>query len=152
MCPRQFCRVSSPSHKPFQSETSKLFSSWVMPWWSGVSRTVESLRVIGLESRVNVESNKISDFSMFFLLWNGVRKVQPNLSARNMLPCLSHSQLIKMTKDQDVLGFHLNLAASYYFDGFGCYHFCLTRFRLELMIFFWTSSQHSVQFWECRLL
>jgi len=26
------------------------------------------------------------------------------------------------------------------------------RFRLELIIFFWNSSQLSVQFWDCRLL
>jgi len=35
---------------------------------------------------------------------------------------------------------------------FRFYHFCLTRFGLELMIFFWTSSQLSIQFWNCRLL
>ena len=35
----------------------------------------------------------------------------------------------------------LNLATFQYIDWFGCYHFCLTRFGLELMIFFSTSSQ-----------
>jgi len=35
---------------------------------------------------------------------------------------------------------------------FGCHHFCLTRFQLELSIFFWTSSQLAVQFWHCMLL
>jgi len=30
--------------------------------------------------------------------------------------------------------------------------FLLNRFGLELIIFFWNSSQLSVQFWDCRLL
>ena len=38
----------------------------------------------------------------------------------------------------------LNLAAFWYIDGFGCYHFCLNIFGLELMIFFWTSLQLSI--------
>ena len=46
----------------------------------------------------------------------------------------------------------LNLATFQYIDGFGCYHICLNRFGLELIIFFWTSSQLSVQFWDYRLL
>jgi len=33
-----------------------------MTWSSRVTKTVESLRVIGLEARVNVESHKISHF------------------------------------------------------------------------------------------
>ena len=45
----------------------------------------------------------------------------------------------------------LNLATFQYID-FGCYHFCLNRFGLELIIFFWTLSQISVQFWDYRLL
>jgi len=45
----------------------------------------------------------------------------------------------------------LNLAEFWRTGGFGCYHFCLTRFVLELMIFFWT-SQLLVQFWDYRLL
>jgi len=44
------------------------------------------------------------------------------------------------------LDLDLNLATFQHIDGFGCYHFCLNRFGLELMIFFWTSSQLSVNF------
>jgi len=47
---------------------------------------------------------------------------------------------------------YLNLATFQYIDGFGCYHFCLNRIGLELVIFFWTSSQLSLQFCDCRLL
>jgi len=46
----------------------------------------------------------------------------------------------------------LNLVTNQSIDGFGGYNFWLTRFGLELMTFFWTSSQLSVQFWDCRLL
>ena len=46
----------------------------------------------------------------------------------------------------------LNLAAFQYNDGFGCYHFYWNRSGLELMIFFWNSSQLSVQLRDCRLL
>jgi len=46
----------------------------------------------------------------------------------------------------------LNLAIFQYIDGFGCYHFCLNRFGLEMIFFFWTLSQLSVQFWDFRLL
>jgi len=42
----------------------------------------------------------------------------------------------------------LNLATFQYLDVFGCYHFCLNRFELELIIFYWTSSQLLVQFWD----
>ena len=42
------------SHKPFESESSKIFSTWVsgMTWPSRVTTTVESLGVIGLQVRV----------------------------------------------------------------------------------------------------
>ena len=46
----------------------------------------------------------------------------------------------------------LNLETFHNIDGFGCYHFCLNRFGLELIIVFWTLSQLSVQFWDYRLL
>ena len=47
----------------------------------------------------------------------------------------------------------LNLAAVQSIDGFGCYHFCLNRFGMELIIFFSTSSQISVEFFrDYRLL
>jgi len=46
----------------------------------------------------------------------------------------------------------LNLVTFQYIDGFGCYHYCLNRFGLELIILFWTSSQLSIQFRGCRLL
>jgi len=36
------------------------------------------------------------------------------------------------------LNLDFNLATFQYIDGFGCYHFCLTRFGLELIIFFRT--------------
>jgi len=35
----------------------------------------------------------------------------------------------------------LNLVTFQYIDGFGCHHFCFTRFGLGLMIFSQTSSQ-----------
>jgi len=44
----------------------------------------------------------------------------------------------------------LNLATFQYIDGFGWYHFCLTRIRLELMIFFGTSSQLRFSFETAR--
>jgi len=34
---------------------------------------------------------------------------------------------------------------------FECHHFCLTRFGLVFMIFFWTSSQFLIHIGECRL-
>jgi len=37
------------------------------------------------------------------------------------------------------------------FIDLSCYHFCLTRFGLVFMIFFWTSSQFLVHIGECRL-
>jgi len=46
----------------------------------------------------------------------------------------------------------INLVTFQYIDGFGCYHFCLNRNGLELIIFFCTSGPLSVQFWDCRLL
>jgi len=46
----------------------------------------------------------------------------------------------------------LDLAAFQNFDGFGFYHFNLTRCGLELMILILTSSQVSVQLWDCTLL
>jgi len=45
-----------------ESESSKIFSSRVMTWSSRVTKTVESLRVIGLQARVNVKSHEISHF------------------------------------------------------------------------------------------
>jgi len=65
--------LSSQNHKPFESESSKIFSSRVrvrvMTWssQSRVTKTVESLRVIGLQARVNVESDEISHFSYYIL-------------------------------------------------------------------------------------
>jgi len=42
---------------------------------SRVTRTVESLRVIGLQARVKVESNEISHFFYdFLMLWNGTQQ------------------------------------------------------------------------------
>ena len=40
-----------------------------MTWSSRVTRTVELFRVIGLQARVIVESNKISQFPMTFLCY-----------------------------------------------------------------------------------
>jgi len=62
-CPSHICRVRvepESHHKPFESESSKIISSQ-----SRVTRTVESLRVIALEARVNVESNEIAYFFLF---------------------------------------------------------------------------------------
>jgi len=62
MCPSHFCQ----SHKPLESESSKIFSSQshdlVESSQSRVTRTVESLRVIGLQARVNVNSHELSCF------------------------------------------------------------------------------------------
>jgi len=42
-----------------------------MTWSNRVTRTVESLLVIGLQARVNVESHEISHFFYdIFMLWN----------------------------------------------------------------------------------
>jgi len=57
---------------------------------------------------------------------------------------------MKMARDNMYLD--LYLAAFQYIDGLGYYHFYLNRFGLELIIFFWTLSQLSVQFWDYRLL
>jgi len=81
MCPSHFCRVrvESESQAPrvrVESESSKIFSSRVrvMTWSSRVTRTVESLRVIGLQAGVNVESQEASRFLCnIFLLWNSAR-------------------------------------------------------------------------------
>ena len=54
--------LSSQRHEPFESESSEILSSQ-----SRVTRIVESLRVIDLQARVNVESYKISNFSYIFL-------------------------------------------------------------------------------------
>jgi len=44
----------------------------------------------------------------------------------------------------------LNLATFQSVDGFGCYHFCLNRFGLELIIFFWTlgKANNSDRNWD----
>jgi len=61
--------LSSQSHEPFESESSEILSSHdlVESSQSRVTRMFESLRVIGLQARVNVESYKISNFSYIFL-------------------------------------------------------------------------------------
>ena len=43
---------------------------------------------------------------------------------------------MKMTRDERVGYLDLNLATFQHIDGFGCYHFCLNTFGLELIIFF----------------
>jgi len=59
---------------------------------------------------------------------------------------------MEMTRDENVLrvGFQSCDIPTYW--RFGMWAFCLTRFGLELIIFFWTSSQLSAQFWDCKLL
>jgi len=72
MCPSHFLtsqnqvRVTSPSS---QSHLKFLDSSQrrVMTWSSRVARTVESLRVIALQARINVESHEISRFFCYLL-------------------------------------------------------------------------------------
>jgi len=69
MCPSHFCRVrvTSPS-----SQSSEILSSQsrVMTWssQSRVTRMIESLRVIGLQARVYVESYKFQTFPIYFWL------------------------------------------------------------------------------------
>jgi len=58
----------------------------------------------------------------------------------------------KWTEVNIDIGLNLDLAAFWYFDGFGFYNFCLTRCGLDLITLFWTSSQLLIQFWDCRLL
>ena len=60
--------LSNQSHKPFKSESSKIFSS-------RVTRTVESLRVIGLLARVSVKSNEIPHSSYVFFCY----EMAPNM-------------------------------------------------------------------------
>jgi len=78
--------LSSQSHKPFESESSQSYLNFfrvesiqshdlVELSQSRVTRTVESLRVIGLQARVNGESHEISRiFYDIFLLWNGAQR------------------------------------------------------------------------------
>jgi len=48
----------------------------------------------------------------------------------------SYGQYIKMTGDEHVGYLDLNLATFQHIEEFGCYHFCLSTFGLELIIFF----------------
>jgi len=50
------------------------------------------------------------------------------------------------------LDWDLDLPTFRYFDGILIYNLCLTRFVFDLILLFWTSSQLSVTFWNCRLL
>jgi len=43
---------------------------------------------------------------------------------------------MKMTRDEHVGYLNLNLVTFQHLDGFGCYHFSLSTFGLELIIFF----------------
>jgi len=61
-----------------------------------VTRTVKSLRVIGMQARVNVESNKVPHFSCLLLLRNGAQSTMKwhpisllHLSTPFLLHCLS---------------------------------------------------------------
>ena len=67
MCPSHFCRVRVTS--PSSQSHPNFFRVRVMTWSSRITRTVESLRIIGLQARVNVESHEISRFfyNIFFL-------------------------------------------------------------------------------------
>jgi len=75
--------LSSQSHNHFESESSKFFSSQCHNLAESVRRTVESLRVIGLQARVNAESHEISRFFYDIFCYemapnmqsNGVRQV-----------------------------------------------------------------------------
>ena len=66
---------------------------------------------------------------------------------RHVLQIQWYLRLLSRSFRSDVMVAHMFTG---HYDGFGCYHFCLTRFGLELMIIFWNSSQISVQFWDCR--
>jgi len=65
--------LPSQSHTPFESKSSTFFfessQSRVMAWSSGVTRNVESLRHIGLQARVNVDSHKVSQF-FYAVMWS----------------------------------------------------------------------------------
>jgi len=71
VCPSHLCRVRVTALLVrVESVTVKKFLSRVMTWSSRVessqrrvTRTGESLRVINLQARVNVESNEISHFT-----------------------------------------------------------------------------------------
>jgi len=62
--------LSSQSHEPFESESSEILScqSRVMTWSSRVTRMDESLRVIGLQARANVDSYKFQTLPIYFWL------------------------------------------------------------------------------------
>jgi len=101
MCPSDFCQVRGDSEPQalwvrFESESSKIFLSLVRKSHDlvessqgRVTRTVKSLRVIGLQTRVNVESNEISHF---FCLYFGMKwrptcyKVVPD-KVKNVAQC-----------------------------------------------------------------
>ena len=75
MCPSHFSRVrlTSPSSQSRVRVIEKFFESQSESWLG----RVESLRVIGLQARVNVESHEISHFFYnIFLLWNGAQYVR----------------------------------------------------------------------------
>ena len=94
MCPSHFCRVriTSPSSQvrviqnfveSSQSRVIDLFESS----HSQVTRMVESLRIIGLQARVNVESYKFQTFPIYFWLqvhqctFSGYRSTSGSLMA-----------------------------------------------------------------------
>ena len=71
--------LSSQSHEPFESESRQSHLKFcrvvsdsshdlVESGQSRVTRMVESLRVIGLQARVNVESYKFQTFLIYFWL------------------------------------------------------------------------------------
>ena len=71
MCPSHFCwvRVTSPSsqsHPQSLRVESESSHDLAEPSQSRVTRTIESTRVFGLQTQVNVESNEISYFSVTF--------------------------------------------------------------------------------------
>ena len=74
------------------------------------------------------------------------------ITTRDIPPCFCMPNAWIWPEMNMYLDLDFNLATLQYINGIRCYHFCLTRFGLELMIFFCTASQLSVHFWVCRLL
>jgi len=62
--------LSSQSHKPFESEPSKIFSSQSQSH-DLVESSHKNCRVIGLQARVNVESHEISHF--FYYIFYAIK-------------------------------------------------------------------------------
>ena len=74
-------------------------------------------------------------------------------NVRNIiLPCLGMVNTWKWPETTMHWELDSSLGTFRYVDELGYNHFCSTRFGLKMMVFFWTSSELSVWFWDCSIL